>query len=159
MLAGSSQPAKWVSRRWWDRQFELMGSDGDKLASMSVRGSQATAAIGDREYRIQRLPRAQSPSITVREAHAENDIAQFDFAGERGLLTAELAGGELFRLRCIRWWRREWDWTDAGGDTVLSARSRWSGLELRPAPEVDPYTWMMLGVLHLALREVSRPWF
>ena len=161
-IGETDQTAKWVSRRWWDKEFQLVGSGGDKLASVAVRGSSGTANIGDREYRIKRLrwepTDSDESAITIREAHSEKIVARFAFTGARGLLTAQLCGGEQFRLRWVRWLRK-WALTDSSDEVVLSTRKRWSGLELRPAPGLDPYTWLMLGLLDLAVREVSRPWF
>jgi len=154
--------AKWVSRRWWNKEFDLMTSGGDKLASLTVDGFRATAKIGDREFRIQKRnwppTDTEEGAVTIREAATGKVVARFAFADGQGAYHAEISGN-LFWVGWVRWWRREWAWTDTHDEAVLSTRRRWSGLEVRLAAKADPDTWKMLALLHLAVLEVSRPWF
>jgi hypothetical protein len=153
--------AKWVSRRWWNKEFELIGPGG-KLASMSVRGFRATAAIGDREFRIRKRnwppTDTEEGAVTIRDAATDKVVARFAFADAQGAYHAEISGN-LFWVGWVRWWKREWAWTNAHDERVLTTRRRWSGIEVRPAAGADSDTWTMLALLHLAILEVSRPWF
>jgi hypothetical protein len=121
---------------------------------MKVRGYRATAAIGDREFRIRKRnwppTDTEEGAVTIRDAATDKVVARFAFADGQGTYHGEISGN-LFRVGWVRWWKREWGWTNAHDERVLLTKRRWSGLEVRPVARADPDTWKMLALVHLAI--------
>src|SRR5580704_2392632 len=149
--------ARWVSQHWWSGSFELMSGD-DQVASVRIKGSHGTAEIGGCQYVLERfrLP----PCITIRDADSDELAVRCCLIPQRGGLLAEFRDGESFHLGWVRWWKREWVWTDDAGEPVLSFRRPWfeNRRDLNIEPAADRETWPLLAVLEIA-GKLAIPWF
>jgi hypothetical protein len=150
--------ARWVRQRWWGSEY-LLASNGNVIASVQIRGSRGIAEIQDCRYTLRRfrLP----PFITLRDAAADDLICRFELLPRNGLL-ADFNNGESFHLGWVRWWKREWNWTDNNRQPVLRSRYRL----FRPPEFFVPAQsggypsakWPQLAVLELAMGELGVPW-
>ena len=155
--ADENTDCRWTSDHWWSNLYELRCGN-QVVASVRVKGSSGLAELQSRVYTLKRfrLP----PYVTLRNPETDDLVARVSLIPNRGLL-AEFNDGESFRLGSVNWFKREWAWTNEGGETVLLSRHTWWGrnVDVRTGPGHGVEgKWALLAVLELAVAKLAFPW-
>ena len=95
------------------------------------------------------------------EADRGDLIARLCLIPRRGLL-AEFRDGDSFRLGWTNWWKREWNWTNADSERVLSSKhtvwGRAERVRIEPAGFAERKI-AALAILEVAAALLQPPWF
>lgn len=141
---------QWCSRHWWSRDYTLIAS-GKTIASARFRGRRGTAVVAGRSYDLRRFREGLFSFITICDSATGDLVARMQLIPQRGGFPVEFADGETFHWGWVKWWRRQYAWTNEAGETVLSSRRTLfpDRYYLHVEPAADTRTWPLLALLEL----------
>ena len=121
-LFGSSSPLAWAQPKTMSRAYELRSADSAAgyLRFEKSCGSLASAEVASQKWTFKRTG-FLAPSITVRSANREADLAVFRPHWGRGG-TLHFADGHQAQWRCTNFWGSEWAFLGNDNHSIVRFR-------------------------------------